>query len=198
MGMKELNENAKETLCTSLLCRNCTNGGYWHFGYWHFVHIGVFASGISGGGILYTGILSVGLLPVALCILALQSMAFCLVAFHLWRFVRRSLDHIVHLACNVSTHTNLTWKKWVIHVDNAPMLPIILQNYPITTMRLMAFLPTTSGIPVIINVNITNGESSWGMDLSNQQITTTLTIAIMIIPSQCHQLLQKVEILEIP
>ena len=85
IGMKELNEHAKETLSTSKLCRNCTNG------YWHSVYIGVFASGISGDGILYTGILSVGLLPVALCILALQSMAFCLVAFHLWRFVPRSM-----------------------------------------------------------------------------------------------------------
>ena len=70
IGMKELNENAKETLCTSKLCRDCTNG------YWHSVYIGVFASGNSGDGILYTGILSVGLLPVTLCILTLQSMAF--------------------------------------------------------------------------------------------------------------------------
>ena len=89
MGAKELNENAKETLCTSKLHGNCTNGGYWHFRYWLFVHIGVFASGTLGGGILYTGIWSVGLLPVALCILALQSMVICLVAFHLRRFVPR-------------------------------------------------------------------------------------------------------------
>ena len=56
MGMNELNENGKETLCTSQLRKNCT------YGYWHFLHIGVFASGISGGGILYIGILSVGFL----------------------------------------------------------------------------------------------------------------------------------------
>ena len=104
-------------------------------------------------------------------------------------------DHIVDITCNVNTHTNLTRTKWVFHVDNAPMLPIIFQNYPITTMKLMAFPPTTRGIPVTINVNITNGESSWGINLSNQQITTTLTtVIIMIIPSHRHQPLHNVQI----
>ena len=59
------------------------------------------------------------------------------------------------ITCNVFTHTNLTRKKRVTYVDYAPLLQIVLQSYPTTIMTLMASMPPTRGIPVIINVNTT-------------------------------------------